>query len=94
MLLLLWRNRDHWRHSNAVLLEDLPVETRWPENAADDLLVEIESVGNDQWKFCEIHPVGDVAHEGQSVPVASSSDDRRWPEPRRNFDRREDTAST
>ena len=36
--------------------EDLAVETRWPEEATDDLLVEFESIRNDQGKTLEIHP--------------------------------------
>ena len=53
-------------------LQDLSKERRLPKDAADHLLVEIESVGDDQWKTLEGHPVGDVAHEGERVPVASS----------------------
>ncbi len=71
-------------------LEDLRVESRWAESATDDLLVEIESVGDDPGKTLEIHPVGNVAQEGESIPVASSPADGRRPEPRPDFDRDED----
>ena len=36
--------------------EDLAVKTRWPEEATDDLLVEFESIRDDQGKTLEIHP--------------------------------------
>ena len=55
-------------------LENLAIETSRPEDATDDLLVEIESVGDDQWETLKGHPVGDVAHEGKRVAVASSAD--------------------
>ncbi len=38
-------------------LEDLAIETSRPEDATDDLLVEIESVGDDEGKTPETHPV-------------------------------------
>ena len=37
-------------------LEDLDVETRWTEESTDDLLVEFESICDDQGKTPEIHP--------------------------------------
>ena len=54
-------------------LEDLAVETRWPEEATDDLLVEFESIRDDQGKTLEIHPPRKVAKQSVSVPVASPS---------------------
>ncbi len=71
-------------------LEDLRVERCWPKDATNDLLVEIESVGHDQGKTLEIHPVGNVANKRQSVPVTSSSYYGRRPESRPHFDRDED----
>jgi len=71
-------------------LQDLSIERRLPKDAADHLLVEIESVGDDQWKTLKGHPVGNVAHEGERVPVASSADYGRRPETRPDFDRGED----
>ena len=71
-------------------LEDLAVKTRWPEEATDDLLVEIESIRDDQGKTLEIHPLRKVAKQSVSVPVASPSRHRRWPEPRPDLDRNED----
>jgi len=71
-------------------LEHLAVESRWPKDATDDLLVEIETVGDDQGKILEIHPARHVTNEGESVSIASSSDGRRGPEPRPNLDRDED----
>ena len=62
--------------------EDLAVETRWPEEATDDLLVEFESIRDDQGKTLEIHPLRKVAKQSTSVPIASPSRHRRWPEPR------------
>ena len=38
------------------VFEDLAVETRWPEEATDDFLVEFESIRDDQGKTLEIHP--------------------------------------
>ena len=73
-------------------LEDLAIETSRPEDATDDLFVEIEPIRDDQGKFHEIHLVGDVANERQSVSVASSPDDRRGPEPRPDLDGSEDPA--
>ena len=70
--------------------EDLAVETRWPEEATDDLLVEFESIRDDQGKTSEIHPLRKVAKQSVSVPVASPSRHRRWPEPRPDLDRNED----
>ena len=70
--------------------EDLAVETRWPEEATDDLLVEFESIRNDQGKMLEIHPPRKVVKQSVSVPVASPSRHRRWPEPRPDLDRNED----
>ena len=67
-------------------LEDLAVETRWPEEATDDLLVEFESIRDDQGKTPEIHPSRKVAKQSVSVPVASPSRHRRWPEPRPDLD--------
>ena len=52
--------------------------------------LEIESVGDDQGKFREIHSARQVTNQRQSVPVASSPDDCRLPETRPNFDRGED----
>ncbi len=63
-------------------LEHLAVESRWTKDAPYNPLVEIESVGDDQRKALEIHAVGNVANERQSISVASSSSHRRWPEPR------------
>jgi len=54
-------------------LQDLSIERRWPKDATNDLLVEIESISDDKGKTLEIHPVGNVANERQSVPVTSSS---------------------
>ena len=71
-------------------LEDLAVKTRWPEEATDDLLVEFESIRDDQGKTLEIHPPRKVAKQSVSVPVASPSRHRRWPEPRPDLDRNED----
>ena len=71
-------------------LEDLAVKTRWPEEATDDLLVEFESIRDDQGKTSEIHPLRKVAKQSVSVPVASPSRHRRWPEPRPDLDRNED----
>ena len=70
-------------------LQDLRIESRRAKDSTDDLFVEIESVGDDQGKFREIHSARYVTNEGQSVPVASSPDDCRRPETRPNFDRRE-----
>ena len=70
--------------------EDLAVETRWPEEATDDLLVEFESIRDDQGKTLEIHPPRKVVKQSVSVPVASPSRYRRWPEPRPDLDRNED----
>ena len=69
---------------------DLRVERRWPKDAPDDLLVEIESVGDDQGKTLVLHPVGNVAQESEGVPVASTSHHGRRPETRPDFDRDED----
>ena len=63
---------------------------RWPEEATDDLLVEFESIRDDQGKTSEIHPPRKVAKQSVSVPVASPSRHRRWPEPRPDLDRNED----
>ena len=63
-------------------LEDLAIETSRPKDSTDNLLVEIESVGDDQGKFREIHSLRDFADERQSVQVASSPDDGRRPETR------------
>ena len=71
-------------------LEDLAVETRWPEEATDDLLVEFESIRDNQGKTSKIHPPRKVAKQSVSVPVASPSRHRRWPEPRPDLDRNED----
>ena len=71
-------------------LEHLAVESCGAENATNDLLVEIESVGDDQGKFREIHPVSNVAQESEGVSVAPPSRHCRWPEPRPDFDRDED----
>ena len=71
-------------------IEDLAVETRWTEEATDDLLVEFESIRDDQGKMLEIHPSRKVAKQSVSVPVASPSRHRRWPEPRPDFDCNED----
>ena len=71
-------------------LEDLAVETRWPEEATDDLLVEFKSIRDDQGKTSETHPLRKVAKQSVSVPVASPSRHRRWPEPRPDLDRNED----
>ena len=68
--------------------EDLAVKTRWPEEATDDPLVEFESIRNDQGKTPEIHPLRKVAKQSVSVPVASPSRHRRWPEPRPDLDRK------
>ncbi len=65
------------------------VERRWPQDATDNLLVEIEPVGDDQRKTLEIHPFRDVAQQSERVSVASSSGHCRWPEPRPNLDRDE-----
>ena len=70
--------------------EDLAVETRWPEEATDDFLVEFESIRDDQGKTLEIHPPRKVAKQSVSVPVASPSRHRRWPEPRPDLDCNED----
>ena len=70
-------------------LEHLAVQSRWTKDATDDLLVEIESVGDDQGKTLEIHPVRDVAQQSERVSVASSSGHCRWPKPRPNLDRDE-----
>ncbi len=70
--------------------EDLAVKTRWPEEATDDLLVEFKSIRNDQGKTLEIHPPRKVVKQSVSVPVASPSRHRRWPEPRPDLDRNED----
>ncbi len=75
-------------------LEHLAVESRWAKDAPYNPLVEIESVGDDQRKALEIHAVGNVANERQSISVASSSSHRRWPEPRPDFDRRENPYGT
>ena len=64
--------------------------TRWPEEATDGLLVEFESIRNDQGKTLEIHPPRKVVKQRVSVPVASPSRHRRWPEPRPDLDRNED----
>ncbi len=71
-------------------LEDLAIESRGAENATDDLLVETESVGDDQEKTVKIHAVGNIAQEGKGVPVASTSDDGRGPETRPDLHRDED----
>ena len=71
-------------------LEDLAVETRWPEEATDDLPVEFESIRDDQGKTLEIHPLRKVAKQSVSVPIASPSRHRRWPEPRPDLDRNEE----
>ena len=71
-------------------LEDLAIESRGAENATDDLLVESESVGDDQEKTVKIHAVGNIAQEGKGVPVASTSDDGRGPETRPDLHRDED----
>ena len=71
-------------------LEDLAVETRWTEEATDDLLVEFGSIRDDQGKTPETHPPRKVAKQSVSVPVASPSRHPRWPEPRPDLDRNED----
>lgn len=70
--------------------ENLTVETSDPEDATDDLVIELEAIGDDQWKTLEIHPVRKVTKQGKSVPVASSSHDGRRPETRPDLDRCED----
>ena len=71
-------------------LENLAVQSRWTKDATDDLLVEIESVGDDQGKTLPIHPVGHVAQESKCVPVASTPDDGRGPETGPHLDRNKD----
>ena len=71
-------------------LEHLAVESRGTKDATDDLLVEIESVGDDQGKTLDIHAVRDVAQKSERVSVASSSGHRRRPEPRPHLDGDED----
>ena len=66
------------------------METSCPEDATRELLVEIESFGDDQCKTREIHPVPDVANKRQSISVASSSHHGRWPESKLHFARDED----
>ena len=53
------------------VFRDLAVETRWTEEATDDLLVEFESIRDDQGKTLEIHPSRKAAKQSVSVPVAS-----------------------
>ena len=69
-------------------LEHLAVENRWTEDATDDLLVEIKSVGDDQGTCRELHARRDVARERPRVPVASPPDDGRRPETRPHLNRR------
>ena len=71
-------------------LEHLAVQSRWTKDATDDLLVEIKSVRNDKRELQKIHSARHVTNEGQSVSVASASDDGRRPETGPDFDRRED----
>ena len=70
-------------------LEHMAVQSRWTKDATDDLLVEIESVGDDQGKTLVIHPVRDIAQQSERVSVASSSSHCRRPETRPDFDRDE-----
>ena len=66
--------------------EYLTVESCWTKDATHDLLVELESVGDDQGKTLDIHAVRDVAQKRERVTVAASSGHRRRPEPRPHLD--------
>jgi hypothetical protein len=77
---------------NAIIparLDDLAIETRWAEDATDNSMVKLESVRGDQRETFETHSAGYISEKGESVPVAPSSDDGRWPKPRPDIDRDE-----
>ena len=67
-------------------LEHLAVERRGTKDATDDLLVELESVGDDQGQTLDIHAVRDILQKSERVSVASSAGHRRRPEPRPHLD--------
>ena len=71
-------------------LDHLAVQTRWPKDATDNFLVEVESVRGDQRDTFKIHSAGYVLEEGERVSVASSSYDGRRPKPRPDVNRGED----
>ena len=71
-------------------LEDLTVETQWPEDSTDDVLVEFESIGHDQEVTVQFHATPSVSNQGERIAVASAPDDCRRPQARPNVDRRKD----
>jgi hypothetical protein len=71
-------------------LDHLAVQTRQPQNATDNSLVETESVSGDQGDTFKIHSTGYVLKESKRVSVASSPYDSRRPKPRPDVNRGED----
>jgi hypothetical protein len=57
-------------------LDDLTIETRWPKDSPDDLLIELESIRGNQWNLSGIHAFVNISEEGQRVAKASFADDR------------------
>src|SRR5262249_47335089 len=70
--------------------DHLAVQTCWPQNAADNSLVEFKSVSDDHRETFKIHSAGYVLKESKRYSVASSPYNGRRPKPRPDVNRGED----
>ena len=71
-------------------LENLAVQARRPEEASDDLPIELESVSCDQGKMVSRRPGTEFSEQGERVAITPFADNRRRPEARPDFDGSED----
>jgi hypothetical protein len=71
-------------------LQHLTVEAGDAEEAANDFLVVVESVGHDEREIDIAHPSKCVFEESVGISIAASADDRRWPKSGGDVESRED----
>ena len=67
-------------------LDDLAVQASYPEEAPDDLPIELESVSSDQGEIGSRGQIGKFSKQGERVAIAPFANNSRGPEPRPDFD--------
>jgi hypothetical protein len=71
-------------------LDHLAVKTRYSENASDNLTIEFEAIGSNQWDVISVAADAKVLKQPARVPITPLSHNSRRPQARPDLDGSED----
>ena len=70
----------------SAFLDDLAVQASCPKESPDNLPIELEPVGSDQWDLASIGPGAKISKQSKCVPITPLPNNGRRPEARPSLD--------